>query len=94
MPADQTTDYRNKRVYGRSRASAWAESAERLVNRYGVQSGTTESPATTPATRRRGWSLRDAYKRVRGAFGQRRTYIGPNVRGENRRFMERMAQEP
>ena len=91
MP-DQATDYRNKRIYGRSRASAWAESAERLVNKYGVQSGTTESPATT--TKRRGWSLRDAYRRLKGTFGQKRTYIGPNVRGENRRFMEDMAQEP
>ena len=92
MP-DQATDYRNKRVYGRSRASAWAESAERLVNKYGVQSGTTESPST-PSPQRRGWSLRGAYKRLKGTFGQKRTYIGPNVRGENRRFMEDMAQEP
>jgi len=59
-----------------------------MEKEYGITPTIREAP--TPKKKRKPGLL----DRAKGLLGQRKTYISPNLRGENRKFMEEMAKEP
>jgi len=86
-------DYRSKRVYPTSRASAWASRAENLLERHNsAQQQGANTDRTLPTTQPKGQStLRDAYRKLKGFFG-RRTTLPQGMTGNNRRFMREMSE--
>ncbi len=90
-------EYQYKRTYANPRRR-FIRNATRLVERLENESGVVRRPIVNRprVANRQKRTLRDAfrdlYRSTRRMFGRRRTYVPPNLRGENRRFMEEIAR--